>query len=385
MSDLSVREHDDAHWMRAALEWSQRGRGWLSPRPSVGCVIVKDRRIIGGGHTQPGHGNPHAEIRALLQAQADGEDTRGATAYVTLEPCCHFGTTPPCTQALLQAGIARVVCGVLDPNPAVNGHGINQLQASGVDVKPNFMVLDCARLHEQFLVHITQKRPFVTLKSAVSLDGKIAGPSGESKWITGEAARRRAHELRHEHDVVLIGIGTALADDPQLNVRLEGNWKQPVRVVLDSCARLPLESRLVKSIEQAPLVVAVGDRAPNVRIEALQNAGAQVWRFTSPDGNVPLEELLNWLYVREWCSVLVEGGAGVAGAFLQAGLVDKAAFFVAPLLVGQGISALGNFSVANLGVAPRLRDVQTENVGDDLLITGYLNDLVLRFTECLVE
>ncbi len=375
----------DEKWMRAAMQWSKRGLGWTSPRPSVGCVLVKDGRVIGGAHTQPGHGNPHAEIGALSAAREAGHETGGATAYVTLEPCCHFGTTPPCTQALISAGIARVVCGVLDPNPAVNGHGIKQLRAAGIEVRANFMAMDCARLHEQFLVHITQNRPFVTLKSAVSLDGKIAGPNGESKWITGEASRRRAHQMRHEHDAIIIGIGTALADDPALTVRLEGNWKQPARVVLDSQARLPLDSQLVKSAAQSPLFVAVSKNAPAERVEMLENAGAQILCLEAPDGKIAIPELLSALYALEICSVMIEGGAMAAGAFLSANLVDKAAFFVAPLLVGQGISALGDFAVANFEAAPRLCDAQTETHGDDVLITGYLNDLVTRFGSCSAD
>lgn len=385
MSDFNTRDHDDTHWMRAAMDWSRRGSGWTSPRPSVGCVLVKDGRVIGGGHTQPGHGNSHAEVGALAVAREAGHDTRGATAYVTLEPCCHFGTTPPCTQALISAGVERVVCGVLDPNPAVNGHGITQLRAAGIEVRANFMALECSRLHEQFLVHITQNRPFVTLKSAVSLDGKIAGPHGESKWITGEAARHRAHQMRHEHDAIVIGIGTALADDPSLTVRLEGNWKQPARVVLDSQARLPPGSQLVISATQVPLFVAVSENAPAERLLALENAGANLLRLEAPDGKISIRELLSALYALEICSVMVEGGGTIAGAFLDAELVDKAAFFVAPLLIGQGTSALGDFRVENLAIAPRLRDVQHEMHGDDVLVTGYLNDLVTRFGSCSAD
>ena len=385
MSDLKTRDREDDKWMRAAMEWSRRGQGWTSPRPSVGCVLVKHGRVIGGGHTQPGHGNPHAEIGALAVARAAGHDLHGATAYVTLEPCCHFGTTPPCTEALISAGVARVVCGVLDPNVAVNGEGIAQLRAAGVEVLPNFMATECARLHEQFLVHITQQRPFVTLKSAVSLDGKIAHSSGASKWLTGDAARRRAHQMRHEHDAIVIGIGTALADDPWLSVRLEGDWKQPARVVLDSAARLPLDSQLVKSAVQTPLFVAASKNAPAERIIALENAGARILRLEAPGGKIAPAELLAALYALEICSVMIEGGASVAGAFLGAELVDKAAFFVAPLLIGQGVAALGDYAVESLAAAPRLRDVQTEVHGGDVLISGYLNDLVTRFGSCSAD
>lgn len=371
---------NDENGMRAALEWAARGLGWLSPRPSVGCVLVKDGRILAGGHTQRGHGNPHAEIQALNAARDAGENLNGATAYVTLEPCSHFATTPPCSRALIQAGVKRVVCGVLDPNPAVNGQGMAQLREAGVEVRQLF-AKECARMHEQFLVHIVQNRPFVTLKSAVSLDGKIAHTSGESKWITGEAARFRVHQMRHWHDVVLIGIGTALADDPELTVRLEGNWKQPVRVVLDAQTRLPLESKLVQSASTIPLIVAVSDDAPIEKTALLEKRGAGVWRLPAPEGKIDLSALLQKIYEREWCSILVEGGAQVTSAFLEANLADKAAFFVAPTLIGRGIAPTENFAIENMKNALRLRDVQHEIFGDDVLISGYLNDYVTRFFE----
>ncbi len=383
MTDISTeRIADDESGMRAALQWAARGLGWLSPRPSVGCVLVKDGRILSGGHTQPGHGNPHAEIQALNSARAAGDDLNGATAYVTLEPCSHFATTPPCARALIQAGIQRVVCGVLDPNPAVNGRGMAQLREAGLEVR-QLCVEECARMHEQFLVHIVQNRPFVTLKSAVSLDGKIAHASGEAKWITGEAARHRVQQMRHLHDVVLIGIGTALADNPELNVRLAGNWKQPVRVVLDADARLPLDSKLVQSAATVSLIVAVDENAALEKTALLEEKGVGVWRLPAPQGKIDLAALLQKIYEREWCSVLVEGGAHVTGAFLEAELADKAAFFVAPLLIGNGISATGDFAVETMSAALRLRDVEHENFGDDVLVSGYLNDNVTRFFSAL--
>ena len=371
---------DDETGMRAALHWAARGLGWLSPRPSVGCVLVRDGRILSGGHTQPGHGNPHAEIQALNAAQSAGEDLRGATAYVTLEPCSHFATTPPCSRALIKAGVARVVCGVLDPNPAVNGRGMAQLREAGIEVRQLY-IQECARTHEQFLVHIVQERPFVTLKSAVSLDGQIAHVSGESKWITGEAARARVHQMRHQHDVVLIGIGTALADDPELTVRLQGNWKQPVRLVLDAQARLPLQSKLVQSAFATPLIVAVAENVSPEKAAQLEAAGAGVWRLPAPGGKIDLGALLQKIYEREWCSILVEGGAQVTATFLEAGLADKASCFVAPLFIGKGISVTGEWAVQSMDAALRLRDVKHETLGEDVLISGYLNDHVTRFFE----
>lgn len=373
---------DDQNAMHVALQWAARGSGWLSPRPSVGCVLVRDGRVLAGGHTQPGHGNPHAEIQALNATQALGENTSGATAYVTLEPCSHFATTPPCSRALIKAGVSRVVCGVLDPNPEVNGRGMAQLREAGIEVR-QLCVEECARIHEQFLVHIVQKRPFVTLKSAVSLDGKIAHYSGASRWITGEAARRRVHAMRHDHDVVLIGIGTALADDPELTIRLEGNWKQPVRVILDAQARLPLSSKLVRSASTTPLIVVVNENIPIEKTAPYEAAGAGVWRLPAPQGKIDLELLLQKIYEREWCSILVEGGAQINSAFLEAGLADKATFFVAPLLIGTGIPSTGEWAVENMDAARRLRAVQHESLEEDVLISGYLNDHVTRFFQAI--
>jgi diaminohydroxyphosphoribosylaminopyrimidine deaminase/5-amino-6-(5-phosphoribosylamino)uracil reductase len=359
--------------MRVAMEWSRRGLGWTSPRPSVGCAIVRDEKLIGAGHTTPGDGNPHAEIVALNKAREAGESTRGATAYVTLEPCSHYATTPPCTRALIEAGVARVVAGVRDPNPAVDGRGYGQLRAAGIEVVEGFLGEECARLHEQFLKHIVRHAPFVTLKIAASLDGKIALQSGESQWITGEAARRRAHVLRHEHDAVLVGIETVLQDDPQLNVRLEGTWKQPARVVLDSRGRLPLKSKLARDTS-TPLFVATTEAMPPATREALVARGAKVLVLPHDENGVILQELMDKLYQLGVCSVLIEGGARVASSALHAGVVDKVTWFVAPLLIGQGREALGEYSVEKLADAPRLRDVQVERLGEDILVSGYWGD-----------
>jgi len=373
---MSTTRDEDAQWMCAALEWSRQGRGWTSPRPSVGCVIVRDGRIIGGGHTQPGNGNPHAEIMALRVAAQSGEDTHGATAYVTLEPCCHYATTPPCTDALINAGIRRVVTGVLDPNPAVNGHGWQQLCAAGIEVVTGFMAEECARAQEDFLKHIVARTPFVTLKCAVSLDGKIATRTGESQWITGPQSRRRAHVLRHEHDAVIAGIGTVLADDPQLTVRLEGRWKNPARVILDSRGRLPLGARVLRDAHTTPVFVATTEAMPPEHGAALEALGARILRSPARDGRVDLNILCHQLYEHGICSILIEGGAAVAGAALSAGIVDKVMFFIAPMLLGGGLDALGGAGVEKLADAPRLRDMQIEHLGDDVLMSGYLTPLL---------
>jgi diaminohydroxyphosphoribosylaminopyrimidine deaminase/5-amino-6-(5-phosphoribosylamino)uracil reductase len=369
----------DAFWMRAALNWSARGRGWTSPRPSVGCVLVRfdeagRGHVIGGGHTQPGAGNPHAEVMALQHARATHRSTLGATAYVTLEPCSHFGTTPPCADALIAAGIARVVCGVEDPNPAIAGRGFERLKAAGIEVEKGFMAAECFRAQDDFLVSIVGQRPFVTLKCAASLDGKTARPDGESKWITGTRARDHGHLLRHQHDAILVGIETLLADDPQLTVRLDGTWKQPLRVVLDSRGRTPLDCALLRDAAQTPVLIATTEAMSAQTEQLLGERGATVLRLPDSDGRINLKALCDALWTRGISSLLVEGGARVAGALLSQNLVDRISWFAAPLLIGEGRDATANFAPAPLSAAPRLSGVRIESIGNDVLIEGYVGE-----------
>jgi diaminohydroxyphosphoribosylaminopyrimidine deaminase/5-amino-6-(5-phosphoribosylamino)uracil reductase len=371
---------EDEKWMRAALEQARSGLGWTSPRPSVGCVIVKNGKIIGAGSTVPGDGNPHAEVVALEAARSRGESTPGATAYVTLEPCSHFATTPPCTNALIEAGIQRVVAGVRDPNPAIDGRGYEQLRAAGVEVKENFLADECARVHDQFLKHISQKAPFVTLKIAASLDGKIAMPSGESQWITDEAARQRAHLLRHQHDAVLVGIETVLSDDPQLNVRLDETsarpWKQPIRVVLDSKGRVPLDARVLQGASRAGstpgVIIATTKSISAEKTTELEARGALILQCGVAGERVGWSQLLKQLYERGVTSILIEGGASVASSALRKNVVDKIIWFVAPILIGAGRDALQEYSRPRLADAPRLHNVQIEQIGEDVMWSGYL-------------
>ncbi len=366
-----MEHRDDERWMREALSWSLRGKGWTSPRPSVGCVLVRDGQIIGGGHTQKGNGQPHAEVVALREAKLKSGGARGATAYVTLEPCSHFATTPPCSDALIEAGIARVVAGVLDPNPAVAGQGFKKLRAAGVEVVPGVLAADCARAMDEFLFSIVRRTPFVCLKSAVSLDGKIALPNGQSKWITNAQSRAHAHLLRHYADAVVVGIETVLQDDPSLSVRLDERATQPIRVVLDSSARLPLDAKIW---QDAPaLLVAVSPEAPRERLEKLRSLGATIIEIERDErGLLAWQPFLEDLARREIVSLLIEGGARVAGSALKAGVVDKVAWFVAPLLMGEGKSALAGFEVPQLSAAPRLSLVQTRVLEGDVLVEGYL-------------
>ncbi len=366
---------NDQAGMRAALSYSARGRGWTSPRPSVGCVLVQNGAIIGGGHTQPGDGNPHAEVVALNEARQNGLETRGATAYVTLEPCSHYGTTPPCTNALIEAGIARVVYGVRDPNPEINGRGVRQLQAAGIEVVGEFMRQECIRAQDHFLKTIITGLPFVTLKCAASLDGKIATKTGDSQWITNSESRRRAHQMRHEHDAVLVGIETLLADDPQLNVRLEGRWKQPQRIVVDSRGRIPLDAKMLND-NGAKVLVATTAQMPRDKRTELETRGVRVLELTQDEsGRVDLSHLWRALIDERIYSVLIEGGAQIAASALKSGNVDKIAFFVAPLILGgDGLNAIPSMGTATLSQALRLSDVQTESLDGDVLIQGYTHE-----------
>jgi diaminohydroxyphosphoribosylaminopyrimidine deaminase/5-amino-6-(5-phosphoribosylamino)uracil reductase len=357
---------DDAAWMRRALKLAARGRLRTSPNPVVGAVLVKRGRVVGEGyHRQVG--GPHAEVWALREA---GKAAKGATLYVSLEPCCHQGRTPPCTEAIIEAGVARVVAACLDPNPRVNGAGIELLRAAGIAVEAGVMEAEARRLNEGYCKHITTGLPFVALKAAMSLDGKIATARGESKWITGERARAAAHRLRAQHDAVMVGVGTVLADDPQLTVRA-ARGRTPLRVVVDSRARTPPRARLLTADERPP-VVAVTRAAPEARVRRLGRAGALVWKVGARAGKVDLKRLMSRLGAEGVLSVLVEGGGTLAAAVLAAGLVDRVYFFVAPRLIG-GASALTpveGAGVSRLAQAWRIGSLQVRRVGEDLLVSG---------------
>jgi len=357
----------DAFWMRRALKLARKAVGWTSPNPPVGTVVVKDNLLIAEGYHE-GAGKPHAEAVALAKA---GKKAEGATLYVTLEPCDHYGRTPPCTQAIIAAKVRRVVVGTVDPNPIVNGRGIARLKEAGIEVTVGVLESEAKELIAPFAKFITQRTPFVTLKLAMSADGKIATKNRESKWLTGELARRFAHKLRHEHDAVMVGVGTVLADDPQLTVRLiRGKVKQPIRVVVDSQARTPPAAKIIRAAE-SPCIVAVTEHAPKERIEQLINAGAEVWRLPSDsNGRVDLSELLKRLAERNIVSVLVEGGSELAGSFLKQHLIDRVILFIAPLLIGgrDAVPAIGGDGFDKLSDGVRLNEVKLRKLGDDFVL-----------------
>ncbi len=355
----------DARWMARALRLAQRGGAQTSPNPRVGCVLVRDGELVGEGwHRRAG--GPHAEVEALRQA---GEAATGATAYVTLEPCSHHGRTPPCADALLRASVARVVAAMQDPNPLVAGRGLSYLRAAGVDVEHGLMADSAARLNRGFIKRMRTGRPWVRLKLAASLDGRTAMASGESQWITGEAARRDVHRWRGESDVVLTGVDTVLADDPSLNVRLPGEWRQPVRAVLDSRLRTPPRARLLSL--PGSTVIVTGLSEAGERAAALLARGAEVVTASMSGAHLDLPAVFDLLGQREANTVWVECGARLAGALLQAGLVDEMVIYCAPRLMGSSARGLAEFAgLERLDQTPRLTLCEVRHVGEDLRIVA---------------
>jgi diaminohydroxyphosphoribosylaminopyrimidine deaminase / 5-amino-6-(5-phosphoribosylamino)uracil reductase len=361
----------DTFFMKRALRLARRGEGWVSPNPMVGAVVVQDGRVVGQGYHRR-VGLPHAEVEALRDA---GEAARGADLYVTLEPCNHQGRTPPCTQAILAAGVRRVIIATPDPNRRVTGGGAAFLKAQGVEVSVGVLEAAARQLNEAWLHWTDTGRPWVLAKAACSLDGRIATATGESQWLTGEAARAYGHRLRHRYDAILVGIGTALADNPQLTVRLpRGPSRDPIRLVLDSHLRLPLDSRLVRHDSQAPTWVATTSQAPAAAVQTLQGLGVEVLVLPAEAGRVSLPALLQYLGERQVQSLLVEGGAETLGAFFDQRLVNQFSFFYAPKILGgvKAPGAVGGQGVTHLGAAHIARNLSIRRLGVDLLVSGYL-------------
>jgi diaminohydroxyphosphoribosylaminopyrimidine deaminase / 5-amino-6-(5-phosphoribosylamino)uracil reductase len=358
----------DLRWMQAALTLARRGLGAVWPNPAVGCVIVGEGRAVGRGWTQPG-GRPHAEAEALRRA---GTAARGSTVYVSLEPCCHWGRTPPCTDALIDAGVARVVVAVADPDARVAGGGIARLRAAGLAVEVGLCAEEAAEINAGFLSRVALGRPLVTLKLATSLDGRIATSSGESQWITGQPARDRGHALRARHDAVLVGTGTVIADNPQLTCRLPGlAGRSPVRVFLDRHLRVPLSARLVAEAGQTTTWVVTLHSPEPARSSALLGAGVGVIEV-GPDreGRIDLAAALAAIGERGITRLLVEGGAELVGGLLRACLVDRLVWVHAPLLIGgDGVPALTALGLDRLAGAPGFEPLSAERVGDDMLTT----------------
>ncbi|MBI4364618.1 MAG: bifunctional diaminohydroxyphosphoribosylaminopyrimidine deaminase/5-amino-6-(5-phosphoribosylamino)uracil reductase RibD [Candidatus Latescibacteria bacterium] len=367
-SPRRIEEGEDRA-MRAAIRLARRGFGTTHPNPRVGAVLLREGGIVGEGfHARAGEA--HAEARALAAA---GSRARGSTLVATLEPCAHHGRTPPCADAIVSAGVRRVVLGMRDPNPLVNGRGVARLRAAGIEVVEDVRGAECRELNRPYLKHLATGLPWVMLKSMISLDGRVAADSGDSRGLGGGSEQRLCHRLRAEHDAVLVGIGTVLADDPELTVRLV-RGRSPVRVVLDTDLRTPAGSRLVMTAGSVPLAVATAseDRA---RIEALERRGVSIWRFArSPEGRVPIRRVLSRLAAEGRLSILVEGGPTVHSAFLSEGLADRVAIGIAPLILGGSKTPGWTRDLGRKGVGDAIEvgPLVMRRVGRDLWVEGAL-------------
>jgi diaminohydroxyphosphoribosylaminopyrimidine deaminase/5-amino-6-(5-phosphoribosylamino)uracil reductase len=359
-------------YMDSAIRLAKQALGTVSPNPAVGAIIIKNDQIAGEGCTLP-PGQDHAEKVALKQA---GDNARGATLYVTLEPCCYFGRTPPCTTAIIDAGISEVHMAMLDPNPQVAGKGKAELEKAGIKTYVGNHEKQAGRLIEAFSKHITTNRPFVTAKYAMSLDGKIASATGDSKWISNEASRQHVQRMRYEADAVLTGIGTVLADDPKLNVRIgdEAVRAAKTRVIVDTKGRTPLDAQLFK--ESGKIIIATTDSIQNEKERQYIELGAEVLKLHAKDNMVDLNALLDALGERNITSVIAEGGGIILGSLFDQGLVDKVAVFIAPKIIGGDKSPspiLGN-GVLTMDDALRLHNISVETFDEDVFITGYTKE-----------
>ncbi|RDE83300.1 bifunctional diaminohydroxyphosphoribosylaminopyrimidine deaminase/5-amino-6-(5-phosphoribosylamino)uracil reductase RibD [Haemophilus parahaemolyticus] len=354
----------DANYMQRAINLAEQGRGWTSPNPLVGCVIVKNGKIVAEGYHEK-IGGWHAERNAILNSDTD---LSGATAYVTLEPCCHHGRTPPCSDLLIERGIKKVFIGSRDPNPLVSGKGAKQLRAAGIEVVEDFMREECDKLNPIFFHYIQTKRPYVLMKYAMTADGKIATSTGESKWITGETARTKVQQTRHQYSAIMVGVETVLADNPMLNARMP-NAKQPVRVVCDSQLRTPLDCQLVQTAKEYRTVIATVCEDLQ-KIEQYRPLGVEVMVCKARNKRVDLDDLLQKLGEMQIDSLLIEGGSSLNFSALESGVVNRVHCYIAPKLVGgkQAKTPIGGEGIDDLSQAVKLKLVSMEMVGEDILI-----------------
>jgi len=367
---MRMNPESELQFMHKAIALAREGSFRVSPNPKVGCVLVKKGKVISHGRHKH-FGGPHAEINALREA---GVRARGSTMYINLEPCVHYGKTPPCTEAIIKAGVKRVVVGLVDPNPLVNGRGLRELKARGIKIKLGVLREECAKLNEPYIKYITRGIPFVILKSAMSLDGKIATQKGDSKWITSGASRKYAKALRSQVDAILVGIDTVIKDNPRL---LSSNSKKrPIRIIVDSHLRIPLDARVLNS--HAPTIVATQERANKRKVENLQTRGVEVleiprWR-KHPQRGLDLKFLMKKLAKRGVTSILIEGGGKVNASALEMGLVDKVLLFIAPKIIGgeDAISPVEGEGIDRIGQAIKLKDTRIRRFGEDILFEGYV-------------
>jgi diaminohydroxyphosphoribosylaminopyrimidine deaminase/5-amino-6-(5-phosphoribosylamino)uracil reductase len=360
----------DEKYMHMALKLAAKARGRTSPNPMVGAVVVKDGRVISRGYHRKA-GEPHAEAIALRKAD---RAAKGATLYVTLEPCSHTNKrTPPCSPLVIQSGVKRVVIAMIDPNPHVSGGGVKALRSAGIEVVTGVLESEAKKLNEAFIKHVTTGMPFVTLKIAQTLDGKIATASGESRWITGKEAREEGHRLRDTHDAILVGINTVLKDNPALTTRIPGG-RDPIRVVVDTQLRTPLNAKVITQKSSAKTYIATLSRTPKDKFNKLLDAGAEILIARGTKGHVDLRSLMKMLVRFGVTSVLIEGGAEVNASALKAGIVDKVVMFIAPtIMTGRdSLCSIGGISPKKLGHAIRLANVTSRFVGQDLMVEGYV-------------
>ncbi len=363
---------DANDYMNQALDLAEKGRGRTSPNPMVGAVVVQNGKVVGRGYHEAA-GEPHAEVNALNQA---GEQARGADLYVTLEPCNHQGRTPPCTQRIIEAGVGRVVMAMADPNPDVKGGGAACLRDQGIEVVEDVGVERARRINEAFIKYVQTRRPFVILKCAATLDGRIAARTGDAKWITGERSRAYVHQLRHAADAILVGIGTVRADNPSLTARLENEkTKDPVRVILDTHLSIDPQARVLTLPSEAPTIVAAGEAAAaSDQKKRIQQQGARVITTPLDKGRIDLKALMRQLGAMAITSVLIEGGGGVIASALAAGIVDKICFFYAPKLLGgdDGVPICRGRGPERIQDCIRVAEVATRRFDDDIMIEGYI-------------
>jgi diaminohydroxyphosphoribosylaminopyrimidine deaminase / 5-amino-6-(5-phosphoribosylamino)uracil reductase len=364
------QEHQE-QWMQRALELAGKAAGRTSPNPMVGAVIVKNGRVIAEGYHKKA-GRPHGEIEALRKA---GKRARGAQMFVNLEPCCHQGRTPPCTDAIIESGLSEVFVGMRDPNALVAGKGIRQLKRAGITIHTGILKQECQRLNEVFVKYIETGKPFVILKSALSLDGKIATSSGESQWITGPEARERVHRMRDQVDAILVGAGTVLKDNPQLTTRLKkGKGRNPARVILDARAEIPLNARVFHHADRDRVVYVTTGKASASRMNRLASRGINIHVLSKNSSRISLIKLIKILGEMGVVSVLLEGGSGINASALKEGIVDKVVLFLAPMIIG-GESApgvVGGLGIKSLKQALNIKKLAVTPVGADWMVEGYL-------------
>ncbi|MDU2688582.1 bifunctional diaminohydroxyphosphoribosylaminopyrimidine deaminase/5-amino-6-(5-phosphoribosylamino)uracil reductase RibD [Paeniclostridium sordellii] len=359
----------DKHYMKIALDLAKLGKGKVNPNPLVGAVIVKDKKIIAKGYHEK-YGEDHAEVNAFKNAK---ENVAGATMYVTLEPCSHYGKTPPCVDKIIDNKISRVVIGMMDPNKLVLGQGIKKLQDAGIEVEVGVLEEECKKLNEVFIKYIKNKKPFVVLKAAMSLDGKISTASGESKWITGNKSRSEVHKLRNDLSAIMVGVDTVIIDNPYLTCRIV-DGRNPIRIIIDSKLRIPKDSNVLENTNDIKTIIATTEKAPKEKIDYLENLGVWVIKTKSKDEKVNLKELMIKLGELKIDSILLEGGSTLNYSALEVGIVDKVLVYIAPKIIG-GVNSktpVGGNGIEQLKDAFKIKDLNISMVSEDVLIQGYI-------------